>query len=523
MIVPHRARLVSVAEMQAIERAADAGGHSYAAMMEQAGAATARAVLDRLGPLAALVLVGPGNNGGDGLVCARVLHEAGCPVRVYLWKRRTEAGEDYEGHFARAAALGIESARADADPGFATLRAWLAQASSVIDALLGTGANRPIGGDLAALLEALHAHLAACPDDGRPAVVAVDCPSGLNCDTGAADPLTPAADLTVTFAYAKQGHYRFPGAGLVGDLVVADIGTDAALGEHLRTFVLDGEMLAPLLPRRPAVSHKGTFGKLMVAGGSVNYPGAVSLNLAAAGRVGAGLVTGAVPAPVWPVAAARLADPTWVVLPAEGGNVAGEAADVLGGSLGGYDALLLGCGLTQQPGAVAFVAGVLGGDLPPTVLDADGLNCWARLESRPPLPAQAVLTPHPAEMARLCRTTVADVQAHAWETARTQAAAWNAVVLLKGPYTVIAAPGGGLAVLPVATPALATAGSGDVLAGTVGGLLAQGVEPFAAACLGAWLHGAAGRLCEAEIGPAGVVAADLIERLPRVMAALRTG
>jgi NAD(P)H-hydrate epimerase len=137
------------------------------------------------------------------------------------------------------------------------------------------------------------------------------------------------------------------------------------------------------------------------------------------------------------------------------------------------------------------------------------------------LPAQAVLTPHPAEMARLCATTPGEVTARAWEMARAQAAEWGAVVLLKGPYTVIAAPGGELAVLPVATPALATAGSGDVLAGAIAGLLAQGVEPFEAACLGAWLHGAAGKLCEAEMGLAGTVAGDLIGRLPRAMEHLR--
>jgi NAD(P)H-hydrate epimerase len=525
VIAPHRARLVSVAGMQAIERATDAGGQSYAAMMEQAGAATARAALERFGPLPALVLVGPGNNGGDGLVCARVLHAAGCPARVYLWKRRTEPEHDYEGHFAAAAALGIEHASAETDPEFATLRAWLGEAGMLVDALLGTGANRPITGDLAALLETVQVHLAAAEPTQRLAVVAVDCPSGLDCDTGAADPHTLRADLTVTFAYAKQGHYRFPGAALVGELIVADIGVPPALGEVLRTFVLDAELLAPLLPERPRASHKGTFGKLMVAGGSVSFPGAVSLNLAAAGRVGTGLVTGAVPAPVWPVAAARLAEPTWVVLPAEStgaGSVAAEAAGTLFAALRGYDALLLGCGLTQQPGAVAFLAGVLaGGELPPTVLDADGLNCWARLEPRSPLPAQTIVTPHPAEMARLCAITPGEVTARAWELARARAAEWNAVVLLKGPYTVIAAPADDLAVLPVATPALATAGSGDVLAGAIAGLLAQGVGPFEAACLGAWLHGAAGRLCEAEIGPAGTVAGDLVGRLPRVMEDLR--
>jgi ADP-dependent NAD(P)H-hydrate dehydratase / NAD(P)H-hydrate epimerase len=518
---PAAPRIVTVAAMQALERAADAGGHSYAAMMEQAGTTVAQEILARHAPLLPrpLVLVGPGNNGGDGLVCARVLAEAGAPVRVYLWQRRTEPDHDYEGHYAGALRAGAEAAHADADLGLATLRAWLAEADLVVDALLGTGANRPIEGMLAALLDTVRADL-----DVRPfvRVAAVDCASGLNCDTGALDPHSLAAAYTVTFAYAKEGHYKFPGAAASGTLIVRDIGIDPALIEPIQpapTFALTAENVRGWLPQRPRASHKGTFGKVIGAVGSLRYPGAATLSLGAAGRVGAGLVTGAVPEPVLPIAAMRLAEPTWLPLSHAGGALDTEAATPVRAAIGDYNALLLGCGLGHTQATTAFVRALLGGGgLPATLIDADGLNCLAGMDGwHALLPEQCVLTPHPAEFARLLGVPAAEAVARRWELAREAAARWKCVLLVKGPYTVIAAPDGTLAVLPVATPALATAGTGDVLSGTIAGLLAQGVEPFAAACAGAWVHGEAGLLCEEEIGPVGPVAGDLLERLPRVL------
>jgi NAD(P)H-hydrate epimerase len=234
-------------------------------------------------------------------------------------------------------------------------------------------------------------------------------------------------------------------------------------------------------------------------------------------------VTGAVARTVWPLAAGKLAEATWLPLPVtlvDGiqSVIAAEAAPVIADRSGGYDALVLGCGLGNAPATRQLVADLLARPLPPTVIDADGLNCVAQLADWPArLPAACVLTPHPAEMARLCGLPVAEVVAQRWDLARTMAASWSAVVLLKGPYTVIAAPDGWLAVLPVATAALATAGSGDVLAGVIGGLLAQGIDPFRAACAGAWLHAQAGLRCAAEVGVAGVIASDLLLRLPLVL------
>ncbi len=543
MHIPHRAKILSVAEMQSLERAADAGGHSFAAMMERAGEAVAEAIDEDFVHAVAgvLVLAGPGNNGGDGLVCARHVYKP----RVYLWKRSTQPKDDDQGHLAKLIEKGVEIAHADADPDFAILRKWVGECGVIVDALLGTGGNRPVGGQLGDLLDTVRAGLTDGPYhdylyDDPPLVVAVDCPSGLNCDTGALDAKAIPADITVTFGHAKHGHFKFPGAGAVGKLVVADIGIDPALSEEFSTFVLDRAWVAEQLPARPKVSHKGSYGKVMAAVGSINYPGAAYLSCAAAARVGAGLVTAAVAQPVWAPLAAKLSEATFVLLPSDMGVIAEGGAKLMREKLTGYDALLVGCGLTQEDPAQHFVQALFGGSpakarpagpfaigggaaptghpahaLPPTVIDADGLNCLARLDGWPDLlPAACVLTPHPAEMARLCGIQVADVLADPWGLVQKMAVAWDTVVLLKGPYTVVAEPGGVVAVLPIATSALATAGTGDVLAGCVAGLLAQGLAPFPAACAGAWLHGQAGLLSEEEVGPSGTLAGDLLGRLP---------
>lgn len=516
--------------MQALEKAADAAGHRYAAMMEIAGRAVAEFILTHE-PLtiafrhrshSVLVLVGPGNNGGDGLVCARYLHEAGVPVSVYLWKRRTAPADDYENHYQKLVTLGVATAHADNDPDFAILRTWLEQPAPyvIVDALLGTGANRPIGGQLATLLD----HVQRAYTDERTMVVAVDCPTGLNADSGAVDPYTLAASYTVTFGCAKYGHFKFPGVTACGELTVADIGIDPQLTASLQTFVLDEELIRSWLPKRSNNSHKGSFGKLMAAVGSQNFPGAAYLCCGAAGRVGAGLITGAVVAPVWSVVAGKLPEPTWLLLPEghgdERGVISEEAVAPLLAGISGYSAFVFGCGLNKKPTTVRFVQQLLaaGQQLPSLLIDADGLNCLAQVaEWSNQLPPNTILTPHAAELGRLCALSVEEVLPQRWELAREKAKEWNAVVLAKGPYTVIAAPDGQLAVLPVATPALATAGTGDVLSGTIGGLLAQGVDPFAAACVGAWLHGQAGLRCAQQMGTAGVVASDLLPELPQVI------
>ena len=551
-------KIVTVEKMRQLEAETDARGHSYRAMMEEAGKSVALAILDRWygEGMRVLTLVGPGNNGGDGLVASRYLAEAGAQVTVYLWKRR-QADAD----LIRDAKVRILH-QAD-DPNFDVLRAVLADTDVIIDALLGTGANRPIQSPLSDLMDVVKAHVASRRRPGRsrlldphvrsaPAgdpivVVALDCPSGLNNDTGAIDPHAIPADMTVTFASPKVGQLLFPGAAACGELIIADIGIEQPEDPSLPELIT-ADWVAERLPQRPPDAHKGTFGKALIVAGSINYTGAAWLAGSAATHVGTGLVTLAVPGPLHDALAAHLHETTWVVLPHDMGVISENAVETVRRYAEGYDALLVGPGLTQEDTTVAFVAQLLtpaawnarraalgfvpaeepdspveaASPLPPLVVDADALNALAKIEGwYEHLPRNSILTPHPGEMARLCGLKTKEVQAHRWELAREKAREWGQVVLLKGAYTVIAAPDGRVAVLPFANPALATAGSGDVLAGTIVGLLAQGLEPFEAAVCGGFLHGLAGEFARSDIGEAGVVAGDLIPRLPTVLETLR--
>lgn len=561
-------KIFTTQEMRDLERRSHESGHTYADMMERAGRAVA-AVIHRDHPPAEgqriVVLAGPGNNGGDGLVAARHLAQWGHPVRVYCVHRRAEGDDNY----ARLQDAGVEVAHADADEGLATLQGWLDGAAIWVDALLGTGVSRPIEGLMKEVLDLARSRLrpgeppssldetdgilwpaspAACARTRRPLVVAVDCPSGLNCDTGALDPAAIPADLTVTFAYPKAGHFLFPGAAAVGTLAVADIGINPAFAEAIPVEVVTGEAVAALLPERPPDAHKGTFGKALIVAGSVNYTGAAYLAATGAARSGAGLVTVALPRPLHPILAGRLAEATWLALPHDLGVIHRDAISVLEEHLEGYRALLLGPGLTQEKEAVRFVQEFLqrevahrppppigflkdvaeltspsepeaGPPWPPLVLDADALNALAQSEGWPQWLAgvQAVLTPHAGEMARLLGTTPVEVQAARWKVASGAAREWRQVVLLKGAFTVIAAPDGRLAVNPFANPALATAGSGDVLAGIVTGFLAQGMAPWEAAVAGAYVHGLAGELARQAVGDAGVLAGDLLPHIPEAL------
>jgi hydroxyethylthiazole kinase-like uncharacterized protein yjeF len=569
-------RVLTVEEMRRVEAASDESGHSYAEMMERAGRGVAEALMARQAVNGGriLVLVGPGNNGGDGLVAARHLAEAGAEVACYLLKPR--APDDPNFQAVREHELFV--AEATKDQHWRVLRQLVAGADVVIDALLGTGVRLPLKGTVAELLgrvrDGLQARRAgqaaahilrppSCParhagragTQAAPLIVAVDGPSGLDYDSGGLDPQALPADLTVTFAYPKQGHFLFPGAAVCGDLVVADIGVDPRLAQELlgepTLEVATAEMIGAWLPDRPRDAHKGTFGKALLVAGSINYAGAAYLAAAGAARVGTGLVTLAVPAAVHSALAAKISEATYLILPQAMGVVAPAAVGLLVEKMGDYQAMLLGSGLTQEKEAVEFVhklfraqapprrKGRIGfqvggapeeGDgederevFPPLVVDADGLNALAMLEGEEwwrRLPVPSVLTPHPGEMARLMGVETREVQADRLAAATEMAPRWGHVVVLKGAHTVVAGPDGRVVVLPFATPALATAGSGDVLAGAIVGLLAQGLTPFNAALAGAYLHGLAGSWAGEEIGLAGAVASDLLPRLPKALRAV---
>ncbi|MFC1465684.1 MAG: NAD(P)H-hydrate dehydratase [Candidatus Brachytrichaceae bacterium NZ_4S206] len=562
--------ILSVAEMREVERLADAHGLSYAQMMQNAGNGAAMAILQRLGALQmarprVLVLVGPGNNGGDGLVCATALAKAGLTVQCYLLKPR---GDD-DPVYAAARAQGVFMADAQNDMRLRVLHQMVAHANVIVDALLGTGVSRPIEGVLREMLRVVASRRREDKGTGRqgdeglggrgdretrgrrdqgtvrqeellsrPLIVALDGPTGMNYDTGALDPATVPADLTITFHAPKRGHYCFPAAGACGELVIVPIGIEgleirdwrllANLQSPISNLQLaDDALIRGLLPSRKLDANKGTFGRVAVVGGCSDYVGAPGLAARAAYRVGAGLVALAVPEAIKPSLAAACSEAIFISLPetkdrhnpAALSRIIAWLAGVKGGA-----AVALGPGIGQARETAEFLASLLDTlvsqhvETRGLVCDADALNLLAQMPDWPArLPSMTVLTPHAGEMARLAGTTIDDIQSDRIGNALKYADAWRHIVVLKGAHTVIAAPGHRGVMLPFANPAMATAGTGDVLAGCIAGLLAQGLAPFDAAVCGAYLHGAAGERWRQAHGDAGMLAGDLLSLLPDVL------
>lgn len=540
-------KIVTVEQMKSIEKAADRDGLTYDQMMENAGHAIAEAIRRRWPALAGkrvVVLVGSGNNGGDGLVAADLLAESGAQIAAYLVKGREES----DPHLVRVRARGALVAIAADDQRARVLHNLLGAADVVIDAVLGTGIKLPLKGAAKGVLGTAKKVIAARPS--RPFIVAVDCPSGMDCDTGDLADEALFADLTVTLAAAKQGQFRMPGAAAVGELSVADIGIPEDQKElsGISLEVASTDELRSWLPARPLDAHKGTFGRVIVVAGSINFPGAATLAGLGAYRVGAGLVTLATASSIQALIAARLPEATWVLLPHELGAISASASSVLKGELPSADAFLFGPGFGQDPATAAFLDGLLLGrqeihrprigfvhrqetsegeasTLPPCVVDADGLKLLAGLPDWPSrLPPDSILTPHPGEMAVLTGEDLETLQADRVESATKWAGEWGHIVVLKGAFTVIAEPGGRTSVIPIATPALARAGTGDVLAGAIVGLRGQGLDAFRSAVLGAYLHGRAGQLAAISVGStASVLAGDVAEALPAAIAGLNAG
>ncbi|MFO8101470.1 MAG: NAD(P)H-hydrate dehydratase [Dehalococcoidia bacterium] len=509
-------KIVTVEQMVDMERRGAEVGAPPDFLMENAGLATANAAGDLLGSVeekSVMVLVGPGNNGGDGLVAARHLHDWGARVHLFLVKRKTENDKN----FALDMERNIPATDALAAENRATFSVALSSADLFMDALFGTGRVRPFEGILKEMMEAV-----AREKIDRPAlkILAVDLPSGLDADTGAIDPAAIIPDLTITFACPKIGLFRFPGAARLGRLQVADIKIPEYLAEHINTELITGEQVLSLLPTHPPDANKGTFGKLMVVAGSKNYIGAAYLACEGAMRVGTGLVTLATPASLQPILAAKLTEVTYLPLEEnEPGLISPGALAAIRGQIAGYDGLLIGCGLGQNPPTVEFIKEILPG-LPaiPTVIDADALNILAGTEQWwQNLPEKVVLTPHPGEMSRLMKKSVREIQEDRLEAALTAARQWGRTVVLKGAFTVVASPEGKAGICGIANPGLASAGTGDVLAGAIAGFMAQGLPPFDAATCGVYIHAMAGEMVKAEIGDTGMIASDLLLALPVVI------
>lgn len=541
-------KLVTVAEMRAIEREANASGLTYELMMENAGRGLAEVVdtdYQDLKQEGVLGLVGSGNNGGDTLVALAHLAAQGWMASAYLVRPRPSD----DPLMARLDDAGGKIYSVKDDNGFKQLKTLLSKHAVIMDGVLGTGVHLPLKSEVAEVLDAARKTLAGM--DEPPRIVAVDCPSGVDCDSGEAAPECIPANQTVTMAAVKLGLINFPAYELVGGLQVVGIGLPDE-GEKLeawrsiRRIVPSMERIRDILPDRPLNSHKGTYGTALVVAGSVNYTGAAYLAGRAAYRIGAGLVTLGVPAPLHSVLAGQFPEATWILLPHEMGVIAEDAVGVLRENMERATALLFGPGFGMDDKTGAFISRLIGADkradhpgigftsmareeakkenkkLPPLVIDADGLKLLSRIPDWASyLPAPAVLTPHPGEMGFLTGLSVKEIQADRLKIAKRFSKQWGHVVVLKGAFTVIAGPDGEEAVIPVATPALARAGTGDVLAGLIVGLRAQGVDAFPAAMAGAWIHAHAGLMAAEILGnTASVLAEDVLDSVIDVITGL---
>jgi hydroxyethylthiazole kinase-like uncharacterized protein yjeF len=512
-------KILTASQTRRMEEACVESGIAMDQLMENAGLAVAeevKRILDGVEGRHILLLVGPGNNGGDGLVAARHLHDWGAKATVCLLARKKKNDPKLK----LVKERDIECIEAAKDEGLSRCSESLASADAVIDALFGTGTARPFSGKVLSVLEKVGKDKEKRP---RRRVIALDLPSGLNADSGAVDPATLYADYTVTLGTPKPGLFNFPGAERVGKLTVADIGMPQNLAEEATSEYLTTELVRSILPGRPLQANKGSFGRVLVVAGSINYIGAAYLACSGAIRVGAGLVTLATTPTLQPILAAKLTEVTYLPLPeSRPGIAAPEAAKLISQQFDGYNVLLMGCGLGQREATVKLVRATLlpkePREMPALVLDADALNILANVPNWwQHLADAAVLTPHPGEMARLTGTPVAEIQTDRLGVARKWAADWKKTVVLKGAYTVIAAPDGRSVISPFANPGLASAGSGDVLTGAIAGLAAQGLPLFEAAACGVYLHGEAGERVRERLGDAGMVASDLLPELPAVI------
>lgn len=529
-------KVVSTETMRQIESSVNDTIMSYDQMMLNAGRASAMYLLSRLEikqDTRITLLIGKGNNGGDGLVAAHELAQQ-CQAQIRLYM--LEARPDEDANYQAVVNDGLTIAIAGDDHDKRVLKHMIRSADIIVDALFGIGIRLPLRDDIARILSTVNQNIMSDTESygdvvsvdptmphqlksqPHPFVFAIDCPSGIDCDTGEADVNTIQANETITFIAAKYGLFTFPAAKYVGKLILSQIGipdkqTDLTQQPH---FVIDNNYVKTHLPDRPVDGHKGTFGKVFIVAGSSNYIGATALSAESAYRSGTGLVTIATITSIIYTIASTLREPTFIHLPNAEGAIAETASETVIEKCQDYDSLLVGCGLGQHETTKAFLSNLLKNEnLPSLIVDADGLNIlsqvkdwWKRLSS------DTIITPHSGEMARLSNSTVEEVNTNRWRFAGEYAKKWNLVVVLKGAHTLIASPDGQIAVTPFKTDALGTAGTGDILAGLIAGLRAQGISAFDSAVVGTYIHALAGTLAVAVVGNSrSVIAGDVLKSI----------
>lgn len=506
-------KLLTATEMRELDRQAiEEWQLPGVVLMENAGQATADQIEERfadLWPGPVLIVAGKGNNGGDGYVIARHLMNRGWDISVLILAANDAICGDARINLDVLTHSFAELYFAeDSDALFSVLDVVDAP-TLIVDALLGTG--------LCSGVKGLYAEVVNWINGAGVPVVSVDIPSGVDATTGQLHGPAVFAELTVTFAEAKVGHVLRPASDCVGDLAVVDIGIPIQLSDQhpASHFYVDSDMASSLLPYRPESGHKGTFGHMLTIAGSTGKTGAAVLAAEGGLRVGAGLSTLACPASLNPIFEVKLTEVMTVLLSDRDGEVATDAIDGALQACLEKQAVVVGPGLGTGEGTRSLVEGLLGHTIQPIVVDADGLNvlgsCLEVLRNRT---AATILTPHPGEMARLLGCSIEEIETDRIAVAGKFSRENNVILILKGAPTVVAIPDGRIFINGSGNPLLASGGTGDVLAGMIGGFLCQGCTPDVAAVLAVFLHGyAADRLAEKN-GDAGILATDLLREIP---------
>ncbi|MEW6663149.1 MAG: NAD(P)H-hydrate dehydratase [Bacillota bacterium] len=515
-------KLVTAEEMQGLDqKAITMFGIPGIVLMENAGLQVMAAIQELLVSLEGkriLIFAGKGNNGGDGFVIARHLANRGAEPKVFLLGRPEEIKGDAAAnlHILNKMEIKIHPLLAEKD--LQRVDIALLHADLLVDAIYGTGFKGSILGIAGEAIRLINS--------AKKPIVAVDVPSGLETDTGRVLGPCVKATCTVSFGLPKLGLFLDPGARYTGTVKVADISLPHKLiaQSQFKHNLITRDWCQGLLPSRDTGGHKGTFGKVLVVGGSTGMTGAVYLAAEAALRSGAGLVTAAVPASLYPILETKTTEVITCPLPdVDGGYLSEGAVEPVLHLAEKASVVVLGMGLGQHSQSVRWLHRVLPALNRPVVLDADGLNgLIGNTKLLPQMAGPVVVTPHPGEMSRLVGVPVSLVQDNRLKIARQAAAEWKATVVLKGAGTVVANPEGEVYLNTNGNPGMATGGTGDVLAGIIAGLIAQGLEPGYAAGVGVYAHGAAGDEAARVKGQMGLIAGDVLNALPEVWRGLET-
>lgn len=513
-------KILSSHQMKLIEQQAMHIGISQNELMENAGLNIAKVTYSRLTSStkkSVLSLIGPGNNGGDGLVTSRIVHEWHIPVVIYLATNSTTCTEKYQ----ECIDANIRVINASSDPDQKILSKEILNAGIILDAIFGAGSSQRVDDQLGAILNAVNTAKQKSPKSFQ--VLSIDMPSGINPNDGSIESAALSADVTLALGAPKIGLFRLPGGTNIGELEILDIGIPQQMFDDVPIRLINKAIVQKYLPPRPLHSTKRSFGKILVIAGSPEYIGAARLATLAAYRAGSGLVTLATPKSVYELLAPTLPEATYQPLPeSNSGRINKESIPLIQSIIHRYDALLVGCGLGFDKSTTEFIKRLICNaaiTLPPTVLDADALNCIATIPTWwEQVSGSLVLTPHHREMMRL---TSEDHNFDPFDVALKYAQLWKQTVALKGSISIIAGPKGSSAINANPNPCLSTAGTGDILAGIITAFLGQQIEPEVAALTGVYVHSKAAEHISNSLGDRGMLASDLINQIPKAITAIR--